>query len=384
VNLIEKITWYRRNKGVRALVRRVVKGREAPLQHALGQEARSAGMTPSAEELRALAGQVTDVDTLIRRSYAAIQPLSVYWAPGPSRRINLITDSISSGSLFGGVATAAILAVLLAKRTNAKLRVVTRSEPPDEAGFANVLRCNGIDYDGNIEFLQMAIWDEKAQLDICDGDRFLTTSWWTTAAVLGSVPASKVDYLLQEDERMFYPHGDDWLRCQELLSRRDIRFIINTEMLYRHFLASGFDHFEQQAIWFEPAFPMQSFRPQSEKNSGEKLKLFFYARPNNLRNLFYRGIEVLDRAVAQGVLDPDLWDICFVGKDVPRLRLGGKIEPTVLPTMGWKEYGAFIASVDVGLCLMATPHPSYPPLDLAVAGALVVTNQFGLKKDLSD
>jgi hypothetical protein len=32
---------------------------------------------------------------------------------------------------------------------------------------------------------------------------------------------------------------------------------------------------------------------------------------------------------------------------------------------------------------MDTPHPSYPPLDLAAAGAVVLTNSRGIKEDLS-
>jgi hypothetical protein len=32
---------------------------------------------------------------------------------------------------------------------------------------------------------------------------------------------------------------------------------------------------------------------------------------------------------------------------------------------------------------MYTPHPSYPPFDLAASGAVVVTNWFGPKVDLS-
>ena len=38
--------------------------------------------------------------------------------------------------------------------------------------------------------------------------------------------------------------------------------------------------------------------------------------------------------------------------------------------------------MDLGLSLMATPHPSYPPLDLAAAGAVVVTNTFSIKTSL--
>jgi hypothetical protein len=202
--------------------------------------------------------------------------------------------------------------------------------------------------------------------------------------VLGSVSAGKIDYLLQEDERMFYPVGDEWIRCNEVLSRRDLRFIVNTELLYRHLLSTGLDNLSNSGVWFEPAFPENVFRATDEpKKQGAKQRLFFYARPNNVRNLFYRGVEVLDKAVVKGLIDPKSWEIYFVGKDVPRIKLGGFFEPIRISVMNWKEYGSFIASVDVGFCLMATPHPSYPPLDLIAAGATVVTNKFGLKQDLS-
>ena len=40
--------------------------------------------------------------------------------------------------------------------------------------------------------------------------------------------------------------------------------------------------------------------------------------------------------------------------------------------------------MDAALVLMDTPHPSYPPYDLASVGAAVLTNSHGIKTDLSD
>lgn len=51
--------------------------------------------------------------------------------------------------------------------------------------------------------------------------------------------------------------------------------------------------------------------------------------------------------------------------------------------MEWAEYSALLQTIDIGLTLMDTPHPSYPPLDLACSGAISVTNSSGLKTDLS-
>lgn len=382
MGLIQKFVVYGRMFGWRALIVRCV-------ERVVGYERRTSGFASDVrrpallEPATAAPSEATPANVVLKSRFAAIAPLPVYSAPGPGRRINLVTDSINTGSLFGGVGTALILAALMAKKLNAKLRIVTRTQIPVEAGLAQVLECNNIAYDENVEFVHIQVGDDAAQLDICDGDTFLTTSWWTTACVLGSIAPSRVDYLLQEDERMFYPYGDDWIRCSEVLARTDIRFFINTELLFDHLVASGLTHLRECAQWFEPSFPESMFFDEPAARDPQKRKLFFYARPHNVRNLFYRGLEVLDNAVSKNVIDPDRWEIVWVGKDVPRVSLAGRISPRVISTMGWRDYAQFIRSTDLGFCLMSTPHPSYPPFDLASSGAVVVTNRFGGKQDLS-
>lgn len=397
--LHKKVVWYYRTYGAKALFKRFLLGRAAlsKTQPAADRQLAAEVQPDTESELDPARvevptnpsvapiiaqSQAIPAHSLISRRFAAIEPLPIFTSAGPKLRINLVTDSINKGSLFGGVGTAIILSALLADKRGASLRVVTRTEPADAEGFAQVLACNGVKFNGEVEFDHAGVGNRQAQLPICDGDRFLTTSWWTTACVLGSIPGKRVDYLLQEDERMFYPHGDDRLRCTEVLRRRDIRFVINTELLYQHLLQTGLGHLRDNATWFEPAFPDTMFSRSLAVNAGGKRRLFFYARPNNLRNLFYRGIEVLDKAVEEKLITPDAWEVVMVGKDVPAVVLGGILKPTVLPTMGWKAYGEFVRSVDLGFCLMGTPHPSYPPLDLAASGAVVLTNKFGLKEDL--
>jgi hypothetical protein len=57
--------------------------------------------------------------------------------------------------------------------------------------------------------------------------------------------------------------------------------------------------------------------------------------------------------------------------------------PQKFENLNWSQYADLAGTIDVGLSLMDTPHPSYPPLDLAASGAVVVTNRFGNKTDLS-
>jgi hypothetical protein len=50
--------------------------------------------------------------------------------------------------------------------------------------------------------------------------------------------------------------------------------------------------------------------------------------------------------------------------------------------LSWTAYADVVGTVDLGLCPDVHPHPSYPPLDLAASGAVVVTNRHGIKQDL--
>lgn len=385
MNIVEKVGWYYRNYGVRPLIVRGIEsllGVEPAHRSGVYSVPVRQRLPQTAPEVPAAKGAPKPAMEFVQARFAQNQPLRVFSAPGPECRINLVTDSVNVGSLFGGVGTAIIIAAHLANARGAHLRVVTRMQPADERGVGQLLECNGIRFEGNIEFSHVGV-GANDQLDVCEGDRFLTTSWWTTESVLGSIAPGRIDYLLQEDERMFYPLGDDWLRCNAILSRRDIRFFVNTELLYTHLVDSGLTNIADGAVWFEPAFPEAMFHWADKIKETTKKRLFFYARPNNLRNLYYLGLEVLDTAFRTGVLDPDEWEVVFVGKDAVPVQLGGALDATLRPTMDWRAYGEFIRSVDVGMCLMATPHPSYPPLDLAASGAVVVTNRFGLKQNLS-
>ena len=324
------------------------------------------------------------IDDLLLRQFPNLSALPVFATPNAGvRRLTVITDSINEGSLYGGVGTALILAALAAQRLGAALRLVTRTEPPKPAKVNEVLAVQGVSWSGNIEFLFAPCHGAGVGRDVpaSPEDLFLTTSWWTTWSTRQSVSPARVAYLLQEDERFFYPHGDEHLRCTETLSDPRQLYIVNSGLLLRHLqekrLAPG-------AVAFEPSFPANVYRPRQpgEVKPGGKRGLLFYARPYNARNLYWRGLEALCGAIEEGVLNPAEWDFHFAGHGASDICLPGGARPLRPGPMSWAQYVAFVRHMDLGLCLMYTPHPSYPPLDLAASGAVVVTNSFGIKRSL--
>ncbi len=326
------------------------------------------------------------VDALYAERWQSIAPMPVTHLPGGERRITIVTDSVAPHSLFGGVGTAIILGVQVANRLGAgTLRLLTRTDLPDGQVIALLEEATGIRLEGILELEQVST-DGSQRMQFTDRDIVMTTSWWTTRAVLDSdVPREQVLYLLQEDERMFYAFGDERLLCSETLAEPDLAVVVNTSRLLDHLAGpGGLPHLRESAIALEPAFPTRDTSVVPAGSGGAKRNLFFYSRPLNARNLFWRGVQVIARAVEQRILDPDEWELHFVGRGTPELTLPRDVHVNVIEGLGWTDYQQLVASMDAAIVLMDTPHPSYPPYDLASVGAAVLTNSHGTKTDLSD
>ena len=328
--------------------------------------------------------RLSTVETLKTVRLDQLRPVAVLPSPNAEPTLNVLTDSIGPRSLFGGVGTALILGTLLAGRLGFRLRIVTRNDTPSASAFDSVLSAAGLLPCTDVEFLQEGgEIGKRRSIPLGSSDLILTTSWWTTWSTLQSIPPEQIVYLLQEDERQFYPAGDEELLCREILREQRIRFVVNSRMLRDYLAVDEMTGVAKNSISFEPAFPSKLFF-REQRPSALPRRLLFYARPNHPRNLFLRGLEVLDAAIESNILDPDSWDIHFVGRDIPNVELAASVRPIGHEQLTWLEYASLVRSADLGLSLMYSPHTSYPPLDLAASGAVVVTNTYGPKTSLSD
>jgi hypothetical protein len=71
-----------------------------------------------------------------------------------------------------------------------------------------------------------------------------------------------------------------------------------------------------------------------------------------------------------------------VGEPHVDIDLGDGLVMRSVGKLDLRAYGDLLRRSAVGVSLMFSPHPSYPPLEMAVLGLLVLTNRFG-GKDLS-
>jgi hypothetical protein len=268
-----------------------------------------------------------------------------------------------------------------------RLRYVATSGPlrPDAAALAgHVRRVTGVDVAADaVDFVDASA--SRATVDLGRED-VLVASWWPTAhlanAGLAHTRAEGFLYVIQDFEPGFYPWSTKSALAEATYSM-PMRGIVNEPFLERYLRDARVGHFADDT-WprqtFMPAVDRDVFRPdRADRPVGSPRRLVFYARPRNPRNLFEIGLRVLRVAAAAGVFDTGSWEFVAVGQDLPDLPLSDHHVLRGQSWMPYEAYGALLGSSDVLLSLMHSPHTSYPPLEMAAAGGLVVTNTYGPK-----
>jgi O-antigen biosynthesis protein len=339
----------------------------------LGGIARSAGVverplrtvsaTPDDPQLRALRSRVT----------------------GGGRTINLLIPGVSPSGVFGGVGTAVALAVALAE-AGERVRIVM-TDYGQSIDDATVRRLILRHVDTNATTLEgidivRAVHDD-VEVALGDDDVFIATAWWTAhraAATIAAHPDLRrraIVYLVQDDETLFYEASERWMMAAASY-RLDAVHVVNSRSLAEHLRTTyGLDIDDALVLAPRVALPATlPLRPVSDV-----LRIIVYGRPSVGRNLFdtaLRGVAMWEsQRRARGDVGPV--EIVSVGEPEQfRYRIGESLVRTP-GVLSWDGYLQLLATAHLGVSLMASPHPSYPPLEMAASGMVVVTNRWGTK-----
>lgn len=303
--------------------------------------------------------------------------------------INILLPSLLLKHMSGGPNTALLFAALLVE-SGERVRLFACDAPAEGKAYAV--------YDHIDSLLQRPVIRENIELvDAFDrtqatligvNDLFFATAWWTAQIAKYAIRKTfykKFVYLIQDFEPILHDGSTFQARALETYGLPHIP-LINTRLLLDHLVKEGAGcysnkKFVEESIWFEPALDRKYFFPDPNVNGkSAKKTLLFYARPTLARrNLFEMGVVALRQAVASGAIDKESWNVWAVGEKIPPIALGGGLILNPLPWMSFAEYAECMRSADLMLSLMLSPHPSYPPLEMAASGKLVVTNSFSVK-----
>ncbi|MXV34524.1 MULTISPECIES: hypothetical protein [unclassified Xanthomonas] len=304
----------------------------------------------------------------------------------------MILPSINKQHYFGGIHTAVLIYRELCRYFDESRIILVDSAPDDEAlarfGDHQLVNC-GEESEAPRQIV--AFNDRYGQtLPVAAGDHWLATAWWTAysaqrlATWQSAMQASDrpVMYLIQDYEPGFYAwSSQSALAMSTYRKDRDIA-IFNTSLLRDYFASQGFGY--RRAVTFEPVLhhglKASLERVRSTQQTPRQRVILTYARPGTPRNAFELLCEGLRKWGWTDSRCAD-WRVLAVGELDSDVDLG----PFVLQALGKlsiDQYAELLSTSSLGISLMVSPHPSYPPLEMDAFGMSVITNRFA-NKDLS-
>lgn len=317
---------------------------------------------------------------------AKIAPLSLEILKKRSEQINFLIPSIDFRYFFGGYIAKFNFAKKLVNEGYAvRVILVDQASLDVEACRNEIKKYPGLENFFDLVTIVCAL-ERGKKIPVSSQDVFIATTWWT--AHIAHYAARQLGtkgfmYFIQEFEPFIFPRGTYYA-----LAEQTYRFphyaIFSTKFLQEYFRSNRIGVYEgrpleegdNRALYFENAirkFDVNLSFIQKRKTK----KLVFYARPeaHAARNMFDLGMIALQEAINRGMFKPEDLEFYGIGSVSTEkfYPLTEDVNLIMLPKVSLTEYYEMLPKFDLGLCLMHTPHPSLPPLEMAAAGIIVVT-----------
>ena len=315
---------------------------------------------------------------------------SPLWAPvfeAEHPAVTVLVPSLNPAEMFAGIATAIDIGVGLAERGH-RVRFIATDLPVSSAPVSRnfiLRRISRTAPEGTQARISIACGRRDGRIPAHRDDVFVATAWWSAHVARALIDthgyrSARFLYLIQDFEPNFYPWGPEFAGAMESYAM-EFDPIFNTTLLRDHFADLGFGFATESALAFHPAIDLARYTA-TPRGGASPRRLALYGRPEVSRNMHGTAIEALARFLEAERLGPGDIELISVGLRHAPVTLPGGIRLDSMGKLPWDRYPAFLGSVDVGLSLMYSPHPSHPPLEMAASGVRVVTNHFG-PKDLS-
>lgn len=334
------------------------------------------------------------VGSFINTHVSEITPFNPTVSLFEGERINLLVPSINKEHVFGGISTAIKFYEELVSASNGYARrIITTDAYPSNDDLENYSGYVLVNSEQDAaDRSQIIPFNDRYNKKIPVGkdDIFIATSWWTAyfaqrivswQSEIYKQDIKPVIYFIQDFEPGFYPWSSQYALADSTYKYAGPQIaIFNSSLLM--------DFFEQQGYLFSEKY---CFEPRLNASLKEKLipinemkkrkKILIYGRPSVARNAFPLIIEAL-RAWVWLHPEANQWEIISAGEQHSDIDIGNGVTIKSKGKMTLDEYANELKESAVGISLMISPHPSYPPLEMAHFGVKVLTNNYA-NKDLS-
>ncbi|MEO8436826.1 MAG: hypothetical protein ABI562_00100 [Chloroflexota bacterium] len=304
-------------------------------------------------------------------------------------RLNLLVPTVEGARTFGGIRTALDVFEAIGDGVPERRIIAAKGAAlgSGESFGPYAAVSPGEDPAAALQFV--ALERPGTTLAVRPDDVFVATFWTTAelvarlrrwqASTYGRAPGS-FGYLIQDYEPAFYPaSAQSELARATYADAEGTIGVFNTALLRDHFHASGI-RFAREFV-FEPQILPELRRAMAEPPLQRTRTIVAYGRPGTPRNAFAAIVDGL-RAWQASQPDADSWTLVSVGQTHADVDLGGGSVLRSIGKLDLAGYATLLRGSAIGISLMISPHPSYPPLEMAHLGMLVLSNRYGAK-DLS-
>lgn len=302
-------------------------------------------------------------------------------------RYNLVLPSLIKTKVFGGILTAVKILDKLRSRAGVNARIIVVLDKSYNANWTYPV--HGFGYNDDQRNQLVFLGDDSA-LKIKKKDVFIFTSWRTAYLMMPvlqwqitnyNLKGRKGIYLIQDYEPGFFPWSTEYVLAESTYKTNpeSIIALFNSKELYEFFENKGYCFYTQK--YFEPSLNDEIKKKLLENKVCKKKKqILIYGRPSKYRNAF----EIIKGALliwSKQYPNVGEWDIVSLGEDYEDVKLDNNIIH-VQGKLSLSDYADVLLSSFVGISLMISPHPSYPPLEMSTFGVKTITNSFE-NKDLT-
>jgi len=317
------------------------------------------------------------------------RPIATYPSRNERPRLNLIVPTVNPQQTFGGVATALKLysqwSELLGPEYDRRIIVTDADIEPETytifADYAALPFAQSVDQEARV--IIDANEREGGRLDLRARDLFVATAWWTVDLARsfehdrsrfagGKLPFV---YIIQDHEPNFYGWSTKSSMANATYHHGDETIaVINSEELYAH-MARTHNFRDMFCLPYEinPQIA-QRLAPRPRER-----KIIVYGRPAVARNAFELICEALKIWQQRDPIRASRWKILFLGESFQDALAYPVQNVSVEGKVSLEAYANHLNTAAVGVSLMMSPHPSYPPLEMAEAGLATITNAFSGK-----
>ncbi len=328
------------------------------------------------------------------RMLSEVRPIRFRKGDEDGTRLNILLPSINEEDVFGGIATALKFYERMAAELGCPMRIIILDGEPRKNDIAKRYP----DYElvrpsaSSKLFRQIVpmVSRDHETLEVTNGDVFIFTIWWGAFCIQNEYANWSEDelrprpfvYLIQDYEPGFYAWSSRYMLADSTYRTKYPQIAVFNSGLLRDYF-DGKDYEFAAKYHFEPTLnaSLKERLLAQEGTVAKRKRVLVYGRPSTDRNAFEIIVEGLREWVRTSTVSAE-WDMVAAGETFEPVYLGKGRSLVSLGKLTLDEYATALSEAAAGISLMVSPHPSYPPLEMASFGVKVITNKYG-NKDLS-